>query len=116
MKRLWTRYSPIKNRTRSKPWKAEVLVPASVPEPQLLSYSEDEKHRPQPSKRKRASPAPPGAGGHATYFRNSANQFPIIASKKLVKINMHIFISVQKLPADSNKFNSVSSLSGCVDF
>ncbi len=69
--------SPIKNSTRSKSRKVV------VPEPLLLSYSEDEEHRPQPSKRNQASPAPLRAGGHARYFRHSSNQFPIIASKKL---------------------------------
>jgi hypothetical protein len=69
--------SPIKNSTRSKSRKVV------VPEPLLLSDSEDEEHRPQPSKRNRASPATPRASGHARYFRHSSNQFPIIASKKL---------------------------------
>ncbi len=68
--------SPIKNCTRSRSRKVV------VPEPLLLSDSEDEEHRPLPSKSNRASPAPLRAGGHARYFRCSSNQFPIIASKK----------------------------------
>ncbi len=71
------RQSLMKNHTRSKSWKVV------VPRPLLLSYFEDEEHRPQPSKRNFASPAPLRAGGHARFCRHSSNQFPIIASKKL---------------------------------
>ncbi len=67
--------SLMKNHTRSKSRK--VVVPA----PLLLSDSEDEEHRPQPSKRNRASPAPLRAGGKAKYVRRGSNQFPVMSSK-----------------------------------
>ncbi len=69
--------SPMKNSTRNKSQKVV------VPEPLLLSNSENEERRPQPRKFNRASPPPLRAGGHARYFRRGSNQFPVIASKKL---------------------------------
>ena len=71
------RQSPMKNSTSSKSRKVV------VPEPLQLSYSEDEEHRPSPSTRNRASPAPLRAGGNARYFRRCSNLFSNIASKKL---------------------------------
>jgi hypothetical protein len=58
--------SPMKNSTRSKSRKVV------VPEPLILSDSEDEEDRPQQCKRNRASPAPLRAGIKAKFFRRGS--------------------------------------------
>jgi hypothetical protein len=69
--------SPMKTRTRSKSWKANLA------EPLMCSDPEDEQPPPQPRKSNSASRAPLRAGGHVKYFRRNSNQFQSIASKKL---------------------------------
>jgi hypothetical protein len=65
--------SPMNNRTISKSLKVV------VPEPLILSDSEDEEHRPQQFKRNRASPAPLRAGGKAKYVKRGSNPFLVMS-------------------------------------